>query len=246
MEEQETVGTQQPDMQAMEVKTTPSNIQVTIKPEVDAMKDIDPSAPATTEATTMEAADDIQATQTAISNTKQAETDLTADLAKKGVDFNELASEYDTSGTLSDASLAKLEAAGYPKSVVDAYVSGLTSTTEKFVDTVKGFAGGEEAYAQLGQFIRSQGDGVINAFNSAIQSGDLGQIQLAINGLKSSMVQSYGTNNRTIMGGGIVAQGNAGFETANEMVQAMSDKRYQTDAQYTREVINKVKYSKLF
>jgi len=232
------------EVQDVEVKTAPANIQVSIKPNVDNMSDIDPSA-ATDQ--TVENTDDVQDTQIAIANTQKAESDLTADLAEKGVNFAELATEFDTKGALSEASLAKLEAAGYPKSVVDAYVSGLNATTEKFVTTVKSFAGGEESYAQLGQFIKSQGDGVVNAFNSAIQSGDLGQIKLAINGLKAQMVQTYGSANKTIMGRGVtVSTSNSGFETTDEMVNAMSDKRYQTDAAYTREVINKVKNSKLF
>lgn len=177
---------------------------------------------------------------------QQTETDLKQDLSNKGVDFDKLADEYNNTGTLSQQSLDALDKAGYPKSVVDAYLNGLQATTDKFVAEVKGFAGGEEGFANLQSFMRTQPKSVIDAFNSVIEGGNLGQIQLAINGVKAQMVAKYGTANPTVMGQGSVNNNPQGYTTAQQMTKDMSDPRYQTDPAFTREVMRKVKYATFF
>ena len=56
-----------------------------------------------------------------------------------------------------------------------------------------------------------------------------------------------GTNNPTILGGtGGNASANTGFNSRQEMIEAMSDPRYGKDKTYTREVEQKTIKSKLF
>lgn len=187
-----------------------------------------------------------QDVQQMMQDQQQAEADIKADLTSKGVDFGALESEYERDGELSADSLKKLEAAGYPKSVVDAYLNGLDAKVERFATTVKQMAGGPDDYARLGQYVQSQGEAVRKAFNAAIQSGDLGQIQLAINGLKAQMVQAYGTQGPTIMGGGMAAATPQGYASTAEMVRDMSDPKYQTDNAYRAVVAQKIANSSIF
>lgn len=234
--------------QDVQVTSSNGNTQVSIQNPNAGIESVDPSAhqqlsqqEEKADATASTA--DVQST---IQNAMQAESDLKADLQTKGVDFNALAQEYDQTGELSADSLSKLEKAGYPKTVVDAYLNGLNANAEKFASTVQGFAGGAEGYAQLGQFIKSQGEGVRKAFNAVIQSGDLGQIQLAIGGLKAQMEKTYGTANKTIMAGGAGAASVTGYQNTAEMIKDMSDPRYQTDTKFTQQVIQKIKSSSIF
>lgn len=177
-------------------------------------------------------------TQQAFDNQIKAESDLKTDLENKGVNFDNLAKEFDENGQLSNESLQALEKAGYPKSVVDAYIHGLEATADKFVSDVISMVGSKEEYQRLVSYIQTQPDTTINAFNALIESGNLNQIKLAINGLKSDMVRTYGTNGSTIMAGNNV--GLSAFKSDNEMVQAMSDPRYGKDPAYTQEVYRKV------
>lgn len=177
---------------------------------------------------------------------QQSEADLKADLEKKGVNWDNLASEYDTKGELSKESLDALEKAGYPKSVVDAYLAGLQATTERFVSQVKSFAGGEEGFKQLQTFMQSQPKAVIDAFNSLIQGGNLGQIQLAVEGIKAQMVAKYGTANPTVMGQGSAQNTPQGYTTPAQMTKDMRDPRYQVDPVFTREVMRKVQNATFF
>jgi len=121
-----------------------------------------------------------------------AEQEVKSELAKNGIDFDALAAEHDANGALSAKSLEALEKAGYPKAVVDAYIAGLDALADRYVQEVKQMAGGEDAYTQLVQYISAQPQSVIDGFNAALQTGNLAQIQLAINGLRAQMTQQFG------------------------------------------------------
>jgi hypothetical protein len=166
----------------------------------------------------------------------KAEEDAKKDLAAKGVDFNAIAAEYESNGTLSADTLGKLEKAGYPKSVVDAYIAGMEATAARFESQVYDYAGGKEAFQQMTQFVQGLGNEYVNAFNKVIETGDLTQIRIAIQGFKSQMAAKYGTTNRTIMGNSTSTKTAQGFTSRSEMVKAMSDPRYLRDPQYTKEV----------
>jgi hypothetical protein len=176
----------------------------------------------------------------------QTEEDLKKDLSSRGVDWDALSKEMDTNGELSQESLAALDKAGYPKSVVDAYLNGVQALADKFVSQVKTFAGGEEEFARMQQFLATCPASEVNAFNSLIERGDLGQIQLAIQGIKAQMTQKFGTANPTVMTNGGVAGTPSGYTSTREMVKDMNDPRYQVDPAFTREVYNKIKNSTLF
>lgn len=179
---------------------------------------------------------------------KQEETqkDLKADLATKGVDFDAVAAEFDKNGSLSAESLEALNKAGYPKSVVDAYINGLQATQERFVSTVQSYAGGADNYKQLISFVQTQPKEVVEAYNASIQSGNLGQIKLAIIGLQSQMTKTYGTSNPSILGNGSAKEAPNGYTSMEQMTKDMSDPRYQKDPKFTREVMQKIKNATIF
>lgn len=183
--------------------------------------------------------------QADIVNQQKADNDAKATLESKGVDFDKLAEEYSNDGALSEDSMKILKEAGFPESVVNAYLSGLEAINERFVTQVKGFAGGDDGYTKLTEFIKTQPQNVIDAFNSTIATGNLGQIELTIGGLMSKMNKAYGTSNPTIMGG--AANSNAeGYTSMEQMTKDMSDPRYQVDPKFTRSVMQKIKNANIF
>lgn len=174
-----------------------------------------------------------------IKNQIQAEADIAKDLETKGVDFNALASEYEADGKLSEETLEKLTKAGYPKSAVDAYISGMEANAARFEQQVYDYAGGKEAFTRLTQFVQAQGSQAISTFNTVLNTGDLGQIRLALQGFQAQMGQKFGTQNQTLMGKPSSQTEVQGFASKQEMVTAMSDKRYGRDPGYTKEVQQK-------
>ena len=183
--------------------------------------------------------------QTEIENQQKADKDAKDTLESKGVDFDKLADEYSNAGKLSDESMNTLKEAGFPESVVNAYLNGLEATNERFANQVRGFAGGEDGYTKLTEFIKTQPQGVIDAFNASIATGNLGQIELTIGGLMSKMTKTYGTSKPTIMGGATSAT-EAGYTSMEQMTKDMADPRYQVDPKFTRSVMMKIKHANIF
>jgi len=177
---------------------------------------------------------------------KQALNDAQADLATKGVDFAAMEQEFTKNGSLSSESYSKLEAAGYPKSVVNGVIAGWQAAADHYVNSVTDMAGGKEDLQKMQQFVLSQGDEMRKAYNDAINSENLGQIRLVFEGIKSKMTAAFGTSKRTIIGNSAATDTSVGYQTTAEMIKDMSDPRYQKDAAFTKEVYRKVKNSPIF
>lgn len=204
---------------------------------------VESTQPETTQVTATTAVDaQTNTVQEAFAQQQQATEELQKDLAERNVDFKALEDEYNKNGQLSSASLEALANAGYPKEVVDAYISGVEATQEKFYNAVVGFAGGEEEYKQVAQFVSSQGDKAVQDFNDTINTGNLGVINMVIQGVKANMKAVNGTTNQVILGqstGGTADNTNA-YLSKQQMLDAMNDPRYDKDPIYRKQVEQKI------
>jgi hypothetical protein len=178
----------------------------------------------------------------------QANTDLKNDLSNKGVDWNVLEKEYTDNGELSKESLEALEKAGYPKSVVDAYINGMEAEYERLANHVVESVGGVEQFTKLQNFAKTQNADYQKMWNDTMNSGNVLAIKTMLSGIQSDMIAVQGTQKSTIMGSGSTGagSGNTGFSSKQDMIKAMSDPRYGKDKAYTHAVEQKVINSKLF
>lgn len=159
-------------------------------------------------------------------------------LTDKGINFDTLTNEYNDKGALSEETYKTLEEAGFPKTVVNAYIAGQEALANQFTSTVKGYVGGEEGFNKVAQFIKAEGQESVNAYNALVDSGNLSAIKGYLEGVQAKMTLKNGTANPTVLGGGSVQVG--GFETADDMMSAMNDKRYGTDDKFTQQVQTKM------
>ena len=173
---------------------------------------------------------------------QQANNDLKNDLVSKGIDWNVLTKEYEDTGDLSEQSRAALEKAGYPKSVVDAYIRGMEAENERVANRVIEYGGGRDKFVQLQNFAASQSDEYKKMWNDTINSGNLLAIRTMLAGVRLDMEAVQGTQNPTITGKGSSAGSGdgTGFSSKKEMIKAMSDPRYGKDKAYTHEIERKV------
>ena len=172
-------------------------------------------------------------------------TSLSKALTAKGVDFKAITAEYDNNGGLSKETYDKLSEAGYPKEVIDGIIKANEVVAEQFVNTVVEYAGGHQVYQQISSWMEANlSQSEIKAYNKALDKGDLGTIKLFLSGVKSKLAHTTGTANRTIMGGtGATPSQSKGFANKQEMIEALSDRRYGVDPEYTRQCERKVLYS---
>lgn len=169
---------------------------------------------------------------------------LKKDLKSKGVDFNVAVKEYTEFGSISSKTMADLAQAGYPKEVVEAFIESRQAIEEKFTEEVYKSAGGEQEYNKLiGWASANLPRKTLDSFNRAIDSNNLGAIGLMLEGIKSRMVSQQGTRNPSIVGNASNKSPQKGFADKDDMIKAMSDKRYGRDAKYTREVEYKMLYT---
>ena len=171
--------------------------------------------------------------------------------------INSASDEYFKNGNkLSDETMAKFSSLS-TQDLIKAYMevqskaepqqqqSTPTEITAPQINEIKNSAGGEKAYADIINWAKSNLDQKqITAFDEVINTGSIQAIQLAVSGLKSEYNNANGVEGRMVTGK--TAPKNADvFRSQAELVQAMSDRRYDSDPAYRQDVIEKLDRSDL-
>ena len=117
--------------------------------------------------------------------------------------------------------------------------------TERDVNVIKNSVGGEAEYNQMTQWASQNLDqSVVEAFDSLLDSGNAGAIQLAVNGLRAQYENATGYEGRMYTGKAPKSSGDV-FRSQPELVAAMSDPRYDNDPAYRQDIIEKLDRSDL-
>ena len=112
--------------------------------------------------------------------------------------------------------------------------------TDAEVNQIKNYAGGEEGYTQLMQWSGENLDQAdVDAFDKLVDSGNARLIKLAVAGLKAEMEKSVGFEGEMATGRAPRQQADV-FRSQSEVVQAMSDPRYDRDPAYRQDVFEKL------
>lgn len=152
--------------------------------------------------------------------------------------------EYQGDG-ISEESYEELSKAGYSRSFVDSYIRGQEALVESYVAQVKEFAGGEEKFNTILTHLETTNSDAAESLMTALENRDLGTVKAILNLAGASHSKKFGKpQSRTVTTQAKQAtpQGRAknGFENPSEMIKAMSDSRYRDNAQYRREVEQRV------
>ena len=167
-----------------------------------------------------------------------------------GVDVSDIAKEYEETGSLSEESYKELSDNGFPKEVVDAYLRGLEqsssdagelarSEVEKIITEVGGLEKYERVMAWAAEKLSQEEQ---DAYDKAVSANNPTMARLVVQGLMSRYEREYGVQPNLVTGGrsNEASIEGSSFASRSDMIQAMSDKRYGTDPDYTREVEAKV------
>ena len=115
--------------------------------------------------------------------------------------------------------------------------------TDAEVNQIKNYAGGEQGYQQLMQWSGENLDQAdVEAFDALVDSGNARLIKLAVSGLKAEMEKSVGFEGEMATGRAPRQQTDV-FRSQAEVVQAMSDPRYDRDPAYRNDVFEKLSRS---
>ena len=110
------------------------------------------------------------------------------------------------------------------------------------LSTVYNSVGGEEAYDNLTSWAAdNMDDKALDAFNSIINQGNPTAIQIAVAGMKAEYDNAEGYEGRMLQGKS--AKSSDGFRSQAEVVEAMSDPRYDRDPAYRQDLYDKLERS---
>jgi len=180
---------------------------------------------------------------------KEVKTD-SLDIAEKavsnaGLDMNNLAEEYAKGGKLEDTSYEALEKAGIPKDYVDQFIQGQKAISDQQSATMKNLVGGDDAYTEMSNWAAdNMNDAEKTAYNAAVNSKDIETAKLAVVGLKAKYEAVNGSEPNLVQGKA-TPMGVDGYQSWQQVTEAMKDPRYAKDPAYQNMVKNKLAKSEI-
>ena len=172
----------------------------------------------------------------------------------EGVDLITTASEeyYENEGAISEETMQRFTEMS-SSDLVEAYMAirdrnpdvdgGVaTDLTDAEMNQVYNSAGGEAEYGRLTSWAAENlSETKLDAFNDMIDRGNSTAIQIAVAGLRAEYEAQEGYEGRMLTGKSAPAAD--GFRSQAEVVQAMSDPRYDRDEAYRQDVYDKLERS---
>jgi hypothetical protein len=166
-------------------------------------------------------------------------------VADAGLDMSSLQQEYSEKGELDAKSYEALEKVGITKQYVDNYIAGQEAIANQQATEIKQTVGGEETYQEMVDWAsKNMTEGEKQAYNKAVNSGDMDTVKLAVNALKGQYERANGVEPNLVEGKAQPSQ-EQGFQSWAQVTEAMADPRYAKDMAYQNEVKNKLANSNL-
>ena len=158
------------------------------------------------------------------------------------------AAEWQENGQLSDETYQQLSQMS-GEELLTAYLDAQSNVqespdfTEQQVASIYEAAGGEESYNQIiGWAQDSLSPDVVQAYNNIVENGDPTSVRLALAGLQAAFMEGNGYEGEMLTGKASQQVADV-FRSQAEVVQAMSDPRYDRDPAYRNDVFEKLNRS---
>ena len=140
-------------------------------------------------------------------------------------------------GALSEENYKALEENGIPREFVEAYVRGQEATMEAEVTDITNSIGGQENYEAMSEWARNNlPSEEIDSFDQIVESSTPDAAKMAVKGLYARFISEGGGQQPTIRQGQTSGSAVQPFNSSAQVVEAMKDRRYETDPAYREEV----------
>ena len=164
-------------------------------------------------------------------------------LEEEGIDFDSLSQEFSELGGLTEDSYDSLLEAGIPRTMVDQFIEGQMAVATQMQQEAFSQVGGQQAYEDMTSWASDNlPEASIDAFNDAVNSGNIETANLAIQGLQARYRSVNGNEPSLVMGETKSVTGGV-FDSAAQLTAAMRDPRYSTDSAYRQSVASKLSRS---
>ena len=179
------------------------------------------------------------------------ETEETPEVSEAAQLITSASDEFSEKGELTADTIEKFSSMS-SKDLVQAYLEvqeslpkaqAAADIEDAQINDIKNFAGGEEAYGRLVTWAgENLGQSDIDAFDEIVGTGSVEAIKLAVSGLKSQYDNANGYEGQMYSGKAPKTSKDV-FRSQAELVEAMSDRRYDRDPAYRQDVIDKLERS---
>lgn len=163
------------------------------------------------------------------------------------VDLTPFHNEWADKGELSEDSFTKLESMGFPKELVQQYITGFQATQAQEAQTIYAETGGQEGYKAMTEWAaQTMSPQEIAAYDGLVTGGDINAAKIAAKGLYAQYVAANGQPPKLLSGTPSRRDANSPFRSSAEVVAAMSDPRYKSDAAFRKDVEERLAKSDVF
>tara|TARA_B100000927_G_scaffold236886_1_gene197614 strand:+ start:954 stop:1811 length:858 start_codon:yes stop_codon:yes gene_type:complete len=157
---------------------------------------------------------------------------------------------YENNGQITQEMHDQLTGAGIAKDAVDAYLAGRakemgmnSQVSQNDINSIYQSVGGEKKYKSLMSWAsQNLSQDTINSFDNLVNTGSPESIQLAVDGLQAKYNDVNGYEGRMLQGKPSKTNTDV-FQSQAQLIEAMSDKRYDRDPAYRKAVIDKLERS---
>lgn len=161
-----------------------------------------------------------------------------------GLDFDELSNKFWENGDLDDEDYQYLEDGGIPRSLVEQFIEGQKAIVDSTRQSVLSSVGGEASYNELTGWAKDNlADDDIDAYNEAVNSGNMKMTMMAVRGLEARYRADNGSEPKRQIAGETARAGSESYRSLTELQKDMSDARYKTDPAFRRDVERKLSRS---
>ena len=185
-------------------------------------------------------------------------SEISGVMEKAGLDPWAISKEFhENQGEYTPEMVKQLTDAGFSESAVKSYFAGraaqegytssesIQDISESQIGEIQTAVGGKETYANMISWAsQNLTESAAQAFDATMSTGSLDQIRLAVAGLQAQYENATGYDGEMLTGKAVKSSGDV-FRSQAELVQAMSDQRYDNDPAYRQDVIAKLDRSNL-
>ena len=185
-------------------------------------------------------------------------SEISSVMEKAGVDPWAISKQFhESQGEYTPEMVKQLTDAGFSEQAVKSYFAGraaeagytsgaeISDISETEIADVQTAVGGKDTYTNMMNWAaQNLTESAITAFDATMSSGTIDQIRLAVSGLQAQYENATGYDGEMLTGKAPKSSGDV-FRSQAELVQAMSDQRYDNDPAYRQDVIAKLDRSDL-
>lgn len=171
---------------------------------------------------------------------------------KAGLDLGTVSKEWADNGGLTEDTYTKLDAAGYPREMVDIYIEGLTNRATAVERQAHELVGGADTYSEMIDWaIDNLAPEDQEAFDAAVNSNNPRQAMLAIKGLKADWeaalqadLADASQEPEAPLNGKGAAAANV-YASLDDYMEDLNDPKYDTNESFRAKVMQKLARSQI-